>query len=344
MSRMVLGQADVPFTDNRFLDRWEFPLGEWAESAVNWLSVNLSWLFDAIRWPFDQLLGFLIDPSTGIMLRLPWFVMVALVGLIGWRLRNWKIGVGSALGLVLCGLLGDEFWQFTMQTLGMIIVAVVICVIVGIPLGILAAKRDGAWAVIRPVLDAMQTIHPFVYLIPIVFFFGTRTTPGVICAMIFALPPIVRLTNLGIRQVPADVVEAARAFGSKESTVLRDVQLPLARPAIMAGLNQTLLMALSMVVIVALIAGGGLGQLILRGVNTLNVSLAVSSGVAVLIIAVILDRLSETPASTEPGPARRSLLGRIGHILSGRANREMIAADRERAAEAKDEQKVGASR
>jgi glycine betaine/proline transport system permease protein len=156
-----------------------------------------------------------------------------------------------------------------------------------------AASSDGLEAIIRPLLDAMQTIHPFVYLVPIVMFFGIGPVPGTLATIIFALPPMVRLTNLGIRQVPHEVVEAGRSFGSDDRQLLFEVQVPLAMPTIMAGLNQTLMLALSMVVIVALIAGGGLGQEILRSVGRLDISRAASAGLAVLILAVVLDRISQ---------------------------------------------------
>jgi glycine betaine/proline transport system permease protein len=180
-----------------------------------------------------------------------------------------------------------------MTTLSMILTAIFFCLIVGVPLGILAARNDTFEGVLRPVLDAMQTIHPFVYLIPVVMFFGIGKVPGTMATIIFALPPMIRLTNLGIRQVQHDVVEASHAFGSGEIQMLWDVQLPLALPTIMAGLNQTLMLALSMVVIVALIAGGGLGQEIYGAVSSMQTGRAVTSGIAVLVLAIMLDRISQ---------------------------------------------------
>lgn len=287
------------FFSDEFLDEYELPIGEWANDAISWLATEMSWLWDAIIAPVDWLLNLVIEDT---LLSVSWVVVVLAFVAIGWYRRSLKVGIGAGAGLVLCGLLGPDYWSETMETLGMILVAVGICVVVGLPLGIISARSDRAEATIRPVLDAMQTIHPFVYLLPIVFLFGTGRTPGVLATMIFALPPMVRLTNLGIRQVPSDVAEAGQAFGASKRQLLRDVQLPLARPSIMAGLNQTLMLALSMVVIVALIAGPGLGRLILRGVNTANIPLAVTSGLAVLILAVVLDRISMVSDNdTEPG-------------------------------------------
>ena len=246
------------FWDNDNLDAWEIPFGLWIEEIVFWLTTHIKGFLDAVKWPVDKLLELIID--NVLQDWLPWPVVLLLFFLLGAATRNFLVGLGSAAGLLICGLLGNEYWDLTMETIGMIIVAVLICTAIGIPLGILAARVDAFWSRLRPVLDGMQVIHPFVYLLPIIFLFGVRRTPGVLATLVFALPPIVRLTNLGIRQVPADVVEAARAFGATEIRILREVQMPLARPAIMAGLNQTLLLSLSMVGIVAIIAGGGLGQ------------------------------------------------------------------------------------
>ena len=322
--------------DQEFLDSWTLPVGEWAKDVVFWTTTKGETVLDAIAWPFEQLLTKIVDfgiisdsmydsapgairwllwPFTFGMREISWVLVVLAFVAIGTISRNFVVGLGAGFGLFICGLLGFQYWDFTVQTIGMIVVAVIICTIIGIPLGIAAARRDQFWNVLRPVLDGMQVIHPFVYLLPVVFFWSTGRTSGTIATMIFALPPLVRLTNLGIRQVPADVVEAARAYGSTERRVLLDVQIPLARPAIMTGLNQTLLMALSMVGIVAIIAGGGLGQPILRGVNTLNITLSVSAGLSLYLVGVVLDRISQPIA----GEDRPSLARRIGAIWFRRA-------------------------
>ncbi|HZD24496.1 MAG TPA: proline/glycine betaine ABC transporter permease [Acidimicrobiia bacterium] len=282
--------SDVFRTLDELLDSYTLPLGDWVKAFVDWGNVSLVWLWTAIRWPIEQTL----DGVEGLLQALPWYVVVLIIGLISWRLQGWRKAVVFMALMVVLGFLSVDIWRFAMTTLGMIVTAVIICAIIGIPLGIWAASNNKVEATIRPVLDAMQTIHPFIYLIPVVFFFGIGKVPGTIATVVFALPPIVRLTNLGIRQVPEETVEAARAFGSTDRQTLWEVQLPLARPAIMAGLNQTLMLALSMVVIVAIIAGGGLGQQIFRAVGRVDVPLATNSGLAVLILAIILDRLSQT--------------------------------------------------
>ncbi len=302
------------FWDNSNLDEWEIPFGLWIEEIVFWLTTHIRGFLEAVKWPVDQLLELIIDNLLQDWL--PWPVVLVLFFLLGVTTRNFLVGLGSAAGLLVCGLLGNEYWDLTMETIGMIIVAVIICTVVGIPLGILAARVDAFWSRLRPVLDGMQVIHPFVYLLPIIFLFGVRRTPGVLATLVFALPPIVRLTNLGIRQVPADVVEAARAFGATETRILREVQIPLARPAIMAGLNQTLLLSLSMVGIVAIIAGGGLGKPILTALNTADIPIGASAGAGLYFVGVLLDRISQP----ENGRDRRSLFARIRVAWSTRAD------------------------
>lgn len=273
--------------DDTIFDLYTLPLSDWVEAGVDWLQENADPVFDAIRWPIEQVL----DGSEAFLLWLPWYVVVLGIMAIAWLRHGWKISALSGVGLLLIGFLG--FWEPTMTTLSMIVTAVAFCVIVGVPLGIWSASSDNVEKVVRPMLDAMQTIHPFVYLVPIVIFFRVGNVPGTLATIIFALPPIVRLTNLGIRNVPGDVVEAGRAFGSNDRQLLFDVQLPLALPTIMAGLNQTLMLALSMVVIVALIGGGGLGEQIFRSVGRVDTGGAVSSGLAVMLLAVVLDRISQ---------------------------------------------------
>lgn len=298
----------VSWWDSEWFNEYTLPIGDWAQNAVNWIVNNLDPVLRAIEWPVDQLLRIIGD---NILLALPWPIIVGGVVVIGWLVRNLAVGVLSGIGLMVCGWLGDGFWDDTMLTIAMVLAAVVICVVLGVPLGIAAGRSDRVETMTKPMLDAMQTVHPFVWLVPVVFFWGIRQTPAVIATVIFALPPIVRLTDLGIRQVPEDVVEAARAYGSSERQLLLDVQLPLARRTIMAGLNQTLLLALSMVVIAALLAAGGLGQQILRGVNNADIPLAVSSGVGVLIVAIILDRLSQKPEVKSAEEQHVGLLGRL---------------------------------
>ncbi len=300
------------FWDNEKLDDWEIPFGQWIEEIVFWLTRNVQFLLDWIKAPVTFLLEIIIDDILQDWL--PWPVVLVLFFLLGLATRNVRVGLGSSAALLVCGLLGADYWDLTMETVGMIIVAVIICAVIGIPLGILAARMDRFWNRLRPILDGMQVVHPFVYLLPIIFLFGVRRTPGVLATLVFALPPIVRLTNLGVRQVPDDVVEAARAFGASESRVLREVQLPLARPAIMAGLNQTLLLSLSMVGIVAIIAGGGLGKPILTALATANIPTGASAGAGLYFVGVLLDRISQ-PEETD---SHESLMQRMRNAWSNR--------------------------
>jgi glycine betaine/proline transport system permease protein len=281
----------------QFFEANVIPVADWVEVLVDWLVLNGGPVFTLIRWPVATTL----DKIESFLLILPVPVVVLAILGIGWYTAGRWVGVFSALGLILVGFLG--FWDATMSTMGMIVTAVAFCAGVGIPLGILAAQNDRFESILRPVLDAMQTVHPFVYLVPVVMFFGIGKAPGTMASIIFALPPLVRLTNLGIRQVPPGVIEGAQAFGATSSQLLIKVKLPLAWPTIMAGLNQTLMMALSMVVIVALIAGGGLGTEIYRAVGRMQVGHAAASGLAVLILAVVLDRISQVRRSS---PRRRA--------------------------------------
>lgn len=289
----LLAQAQeggIPFTDNLTLDKWEIPFGPWMDQAVDWTSNNLGGLLDVIEWPFRTLIDFVVrDFLVGIS----WVWVVLGMALIAALVRNIKVGVFVAVALTVCGILGNAYWLETARTIGFIGVAVVLCVIIGIPMGVAAGRVDGLWKVTRPVLDGMQVVHSFVYMLPFIFFWGIGEVSATMVTMIFALPPLIRLTNLGIRQVPGDVVEAARAHGAPEWRVLFDVQLPLARPAIMTGINQTLLLAISMLGIAAIMGAGGLGRLLFRALSNQSVALGTSAGLAFFLVAVVLDRMSQ---------------------------------------------------
>ncbi|MGA0218374.1 MAG: ABC transporter permease [Ilumatobacteraceae bacterium] len=287
-----LRQDDGPgILDDAVLDEFNIPFGSWIEEAVNWITLNMGGVLDAIAWPFEFLLENLVDR---FLIAIPWLVVVAIMFVVAWLVRNFTVALGSAAGLVVCGLLGNEFWVQTARTIGFILVAVIVCIIIGIPLGVLSGRVDSVWQVMRPTLDAMQVIHSFVYLLPFVYFWGVGRVSATMATMVFALPPLIRLTNLGIRQVPEDVVEASRAYGARELRVLRDVQLPLARPAIMTGINQTLLLAFSMLGIAAILGAGGMGALLFRALGQQDVNLAASAGLGFFLLAVILDRISQT--------------------------------------------------
>lgn len=289
-------------TDNLVLDQYEIPFGPWMEQMANWITLNLKWLLSIIEWPFETLLDFIVgdvlEPISWIWVVLAFFVVGSLV-------RNVKIGAFAALGLGVCGVLGNAYWVETARTIGYIGVAVLLCVVIGVPLGIACGRIDSVWQVTRPVLDAMQVVHSFVYMLPFIWWFGVGEVSATMVTMVFALPPLVRLTNLGIRQVPADVVEASRAYGAPEWRVLSDVQIPLARPAIMTGINQTLLLAISMLGIAAIMGAGGLGRLLFNAINNQDVSKGAASGLAFFLVAVVLDRISQREGESGVGLLRR---------------------------------------
>jgi len=274
-------------------EKHKIPLEKVIENAVEWLVTNFRPQFQTIKWPVEKTLNGL----DAFLNWVPPIIVIIGIFLIAWRLSGWKIGIFGALTFLLVGFLG--FWQEAMTTLAMVISAVFFCTVAGIPLGVIAARSDRFASLIRPVLDAMQTTPAFVYLVPVVMLFSIGTVAGVIATIIFAMPPIIRLTNLGIRQVPSDVVEAAKAFGSTSNQILFKVQFPLAMPTIMAGLNQTIMLSLSMVVIAALIGAGGLGVPVFEGLNSLRVGLAAIGGLSIVLLAMVLDRI--TQALGKPG-------------------------------------------
>lgn len=231
------------------------------------------------------------------LLWLPWPVIVAAIFLIAHRAGGLRLALVVSGCTLMMGLLG--FWDRSMQTLSLMVVSVIISLQIGIPLGIWSGQNDRVERALRPLLDAMQTMPAFVYLIPVLLFFGIARVPSVVATVIYALPPVIRLTNLGIRQVSGETVEAAHAFGSTDRQILFKVRLPLATPAIMTGVNQTIMMALSIVVIAALIGGGGLGETVLRSLRTLNVGTAFAAGLAIVFMAFLLDRLSQSFVRTE---------------------------------------------
>lgn len=271
-------------------DEAVIPLDEWVSLFVEWLVENYRDFFQALKWPVDQTLSWL---DAGLNW-LPPVVVIAAISLAAWRFSGKGLAVFSAVTLTFVGLLG--LWSETMTTLAMVLSSVVFCTIVGVPLGICAGRSNRFEAGIRPLLDAMQTTPAFVYLVPIVMLFSVGNVAGVLATIVFAMPPIIRLTSLGIRQVHPELVEAAQAFGATRWQILHRVQIPLAMPTILAGLNQTIMMALSMVVIAALIGAGGLGSPVILGLNTLDIGRAVIGGLGIVLIAIVLDRITQSMA------------------------------------------------
>ncbi|MBE0503245.1 MAG: proline/glycine betaine ABC transporter permease [Desulfuromonadales bacterium] len=263
------------------------PLDTWIQNGVDWLVSNYRDTFQVIKVPIEKTL----DVLQWSFAFLPPFVLIALLALAAWRYAGKRVMIFTILSLLLIGYLG--LWEDTMITLSMVVCSVLFCAVAGIPLGILSGRSDRFEMILRPFLDAMQTTPAFVYLIPVVMLFSIGTVSGVLATIVFALPPIIRLTSLGIRQVHPELVEAAVAFGATPWQVLRKVQFPLALPSIMTGLNQTIMMALSMVVIAALIGAGGLGGPVVQGLNTLEIGLATIGGLAIVLLAMILDRITQ---------------------------------------------------
>jgi len=322
---------DPSILDNKVLDQFTIPVGDWAEQSVRWVDTQMASkigfdLLGAIKWPFKLLFSTFVRSGDyhpwWEITDMPWWAVCFIFFLAGSLIRNVKIGLFAGTALALCGMLGVEYWDPVSLTLGMILVSVFLCALIGIPLGVMCGRIDGVWNAVRPALDAMQVIHSFVYMLPFIFFFGIGFESSTMVTMIFAIPPLIRLTNLGIRQVPEDVVEASRSYGASEWRVLLDVQLPLARPAIMTGLNQTLLLAISMLGIAALMGAGGLGLMVFRATNNLDVALGASAGLALFTVAVVLDRISQTQATDG-----MSLLGRINRAINARSNPEVLLAE-----------------
>ncbi|AGY92398.1 hypothetical protein SPICUR_07175 [Spiribacter curvatus] len=266
----------------------DIPVGPWVESGVEWVRSTLAGPLDG----FATGVGFVADGLESTLLFLPDYVLGPLLVALAWNRVGWRFGVFAALALFL--VIGIGLWEETMQTLALVIGASLIALAAGLPLGITMARRDSVAMVVRPILDFMQTMPPFVYLIPAAIFFGLGKVPGTIATVIFAMPPAVRLTNLGIRQVSQENVEAGLAFGCTRRQLLYKVQVPLAMPSIMAGVNQTIMLALSMVVIASMIGAGGLGNTVLTGIQRLDVGLGFEGGLGVVILAILLDRLTQS--------------------------------------------------
>lgn len=266
------------------------PLERWITTFVEWLVDNHREFFQLIKWPVEQILsGF----DTGLN-AIPPVIVILFLAICAWRFSGWGLAVFTLFAMTFIGFLG--FWEDTMTTLAMVLASVLFCTIVGVPFGIATGRNDRFEKILRPFLDAMQTTPSFVYLVPIVMLFSVGNVAGVLATIIFAMPPIIRLTSLGIRQVHPELVEAALAFGATRTQVLFKVQIPLALPTILAGLNQTIMMALAMVVIASLIGAGGLGSPVILGLNTLDIGLAVVAGLSIVLLAMVLDRITQSMA------------------------------------------------
>jgi glycine betaine/proline transport system permease protein len=280
-----------------FLD---LPARQVITDIVNWIVANFR----------DFSRTYISPPVRGVMDGVQWALSAIPPGLfllgmllLGWWAASWRVGLFALVSFALIGFMG--VWDQMIVTLSLVITAVFFCVLFGLPLGILSSRSDRFYAILRPILDIMQTTPPFVYLVPAVMLFSIGNVPGLIATIVFAMPPIIRMTNLGIRQVNDELIEAAVAFGSSRRQILWKVQFPLALPTVMAGLNQTIMLSLSMVVIAAIIGAGGLGLEVYAGLERLNIGQAFVGGIGIVLLAMVLDRITQGLGEKAPGAGRQ---------------------------------------
>jgi glycine betaine/proline transport system permease protein len=262
------------------------PIGRWGKSGVDWITANFDWFFDGIT----EGLRVPIEGAVDFLLTVPPVIFILLAAALAWFLqRSWMLALFTVLGLAF--ILNQGLWEPMIETVVLIVFATAISLAIGMPIGILATQRPWIYPALSPVLDMMQTIPTFVYLVPTLILFGLGLVPGLIATIIFAVPAPIRLTYLGISEVPKALVEAGEAFGCTRWQLLRKVKLPAALPTIMAGVNQCIMLSLSMVVIAALVGASGLGKPVVRSLNQVNVPLGIESGLAIVVVAIILDRM-----------------------------------------------------
>lgn len=278
------------------------PLGTWGDNALMWLRENASVIFDV----FSEITKFLVEALADGLKAIPAILLLAIFACAGWGLRSWRLALNACMSFLL--VMGLRQWEQMLDTMAMVIIATLVAVVIALPVGIWAAKNDRVSAVVRPILDFMQTMPAFVYLLPAVMFFSIGVVPGTFSTIIFALAPGVRMTELGIRHVDPEVVEAGRAYGATDRQILRGIELPMAMPSIMAGINQIIMLSLSMAVIAGMVGADGLGKEVVAAISTLNLGQGLEAGLAVGILAVFLDRL--TAALGNSGDYPSSLLAR----------------------------------
>ncbi|MEJ8473677.1 choline ABC transporter permease subunit [Roseibium algae] len=275
-----------------WLTEYKIPIGHWAKLFVDWLTDNAYWFFDAISLGLETM----IDGILWLLQAPHPLAIVAIAGGLAYLVRrnvSFPIFVIASLLLII----NQGYWEETTETLALVVAASVVCMVIGVPIGVAAAHRPKLFAVLRPILDLMQTIPTFVYLIPALILFGLGMVPGLIATVIFAIPSPIRLTQLGVSSTPTHLLEAGQAFGATKSQLLWKIELPYALPQIMAGLTQTIMLSLSMVVIAALVGADGLGVPTLRALNTVNIAKGFEVGVAIVLIAIVLDRFFRTEKS-----------------------------------------------
>jgi glycine betaine/proline transport system substrate-binding protein len=277
---------------------FRIPVGDWVNSIVDFITLHLGGFFDVIRAIF----GGLYDALDFALATPPfWVILIVLVALSVFA-KGWGFGAGAAVGLTL--IVGLNQWSNAMDTLALTLVAAFIAVVISVPIGIWAARSNTVSSIIKPVLDFLQTMPAFVYLIPAIILFGIGVVPGIVATIAFAMAPGVRFTELGIRGVDSEVIEAGHAFGSSPGRILRQIQLPLARPTIMAGINQVIMLSLSMVVISSMVGAGGLGGDIVQALSRIDVGLGAEAGLSVVILAILLDRLTASLGGARPARNR----------------------------------------
>jgi glycine betaine/proline transport system permease protein len=274
------------------------PIGDLLETGFTWFKDTFDAFFDVVG---DIITG-AIDGIAAVLLAPDPLVLAVIFALLAWLVRDWKLGIGTLVGMVL--IIGMDMWDPAMDTLALVVVATLVALVVGVPLGILAARSAVVSRILRPVMDFLQTMPGFVWLVPVVKLFSIGVAGAMVATVIFALAPAVRLTELGIRQVDSEVVEAGQAFGAGPRQILKDIQLPLALPTVMAGVNQVIMLSLSMAVIGGLVGAGGLGNEVVSGISTLNLALGFDAGISVVILAIFLDRLTASIGSRRPGHGR----------------------------------------
>ncbi len=301
--------AASPWQIQRLWDG-SLPIEDSINQGLAWVVLNFRPFFQTVRDPINDTLLWV----EALLQSVPALAMVSIFGLLAWQFAGRGVAVTTVISLLVVVML--NIWPEAMVTLSLVLTALAFCLTIGLPLGIFLASNDRAQRIARPFLDAMQTTPAFVYLVPVVMLFGIGNVPGVIVTIIFALPPLVRLTNLGIRQVRPDLIEAARAYGASPAQMLFKVQLPLALPSIMAGVNQTLMLSLSMVVIASMIAVGGLGQMVLRGIGRLDMGLATVGGLGIVLLAISLDRITQAAGQARRGVRHWWQTGPIGLLMA----------------------------
>ncbi len=300
------------------MDGFRIPLGSWVAGGVDWIKTNLDGFLDVV----SLIVTSLVDGLTFLLLLPYFYVVIVIAALIAWAVRSWQLAIGTVVSFTLLVAMG--LWVPAMQTLALVLVAALVAVLIAVPLGIWSARNPTVRAVLKPVLDFMQTMPAFVYLIPAIVFFSIGVVPGLVATVIFALPPGVRLTELGIRGVDSETVEAGQAFGAKPGQILRGIQLPLAMPTILAGINQVIMLALSMAVIAGMAGADGLGKMVVEAISTVNIAKGVEAGLGVVLIAVFLDRVTAALGTLGRNPG--SLLALINtRRAAQRASAEEVA-------------------